>query len=301
MRRVFTPALAVVVAGLALGTYFLGMYTGVKQLWPVPQLKSLMHRHDETGGIVTNRFGRLVAYPGKQKIACPAQTPDTAVLLVAGQSNSGNHQGQRYKAIDSRVIEFFDGQCYLAQSPLLGSSGEIGESSTLLGNKLVEAGLYKQVVIIPAAMGASAIRQWAAGGDLNGLLMSVIENAKPTYTITHVLWHQGESDFLDDTPEDSYIKDFHSLVDSIRREGVSAPIYVSVASFMGYVKPWNADNSVRMAQQALPDGKSILAGPDSDTIPLSDRYDGIHFSASGQEKFTNLWLKILSDSQNKGS
>jgi len=292
-RRSTAPVAAMLaVAFVLVGAYAFGTYSGVKQLWPVSALKRLAHPPVK-GAIVTDRLGRLIEYPGKQLLPCPLQTPDTAVLLVAGQSNSGNHQGQKYKAIDARVVEFFDGRCYAAESPLLGSTGETGESSTLLGNKLVEAGLYRPVVIVPAAVGPSAIHRWATGGDLNAMLMSVIDQAKPVYAITQVLWHQGESDFLEDTPGDRYAADFHSLADSLRADGVAAPVYVSVASFMGYVKPWVSDNPTMLAQRSLPDGKTIFAGPDTDTITISDRFGGIHFSARGQERLATLWLDAL--------
>lgn len=269
-----------------------GVASGVKQLWPVATLKSLLHSPAKSV-ISTDELGRLTQYPGKQHVACPAQRAGAAVLLVVGQSNAGNHQGQRYQAIDGRVVQFFDGQCYAAGSPLLGSTGDAGESSTLLANKLVQSGLYDQVVIVPAAVGPSTIRRWAAGGDLNHMLMSVIDQVKPLYHITHVLWDQGESDFLESTDERAYAADFRSLATSIRDKGISAPIYVSEASFMGYVKPWIPDNPVVTAQRALLDQKSILPGPDTDAIPIMDRFDGIHFSATGQDTLATLWVNIL--------
>lgn len=159
--------------------------------------------------------------------------------------------------------------------------------------RLIEAGAFRQVVIIPAAVGPSEIHRWAAGGALHAMPMSVIKQARPVYAVTHVLWHQGESDFLDDTPQDRYAADFRSLADSIRAEGVMAPVYVSVASFMGYVKPRVADNPIMLVQRSLPDGQTIFAGPDTAAIPILDRFDGIHFSARGQEKLATLWLDTL--------
>ena len=39
---------------------------------------------------------RLIRYPGKQAVPCPAQTERTWVLFISGQSNSANHAGQRH-------------------------------------------------------------------------------------------------------------------------------------------------------------------------------------------------------------
>jgi hypothetical protein len=248
-------------------------------------------------------YGRLVAFPGKEFFDCPAQTPRSAVLLAFGQSNSANYQGQRYRAVDRRVVNFFDGKCALAESPLLGAAGEYGESWTLLGDKLIAAGVFDQVIIVPAGIGATPISRWAAGGDLNAMLIDVVRGVTPRYRITHVLWHQGENDFGFGTSEAAYVAAFRSIVATLRAAKVEAPVYVCRASYgpVDRLDPnyanagqWRKDNPVALAQASLPDGKSIFAGPDTDAdISPLDRYDGVHFSARGQEIFADRWLEIL--------
>ena len=49
--------------------------------------------------------------------------------------------------------------------------------------------------MIPAAVGGSAIHRWADGGDLNKMMVAVIQAAKMRYTITGVLLNQGAADF----------------------------------------------------------------------------------------------------------
>lgn len=241
-----------------------------------------------------DEFGRLNAYPGKTQVQCPMQTEQTAVLLAFGQSNSANYGGQRYRAHDSRIVNFFNGKCYVAESPLLGAGGGLGESWTLLGNRLVDAGLYQQVVLIPAGIGASGIQRWATGGDLNKMLLAVLDDAAKTFRITHVLWHQGESDYGLGTSETVYISAFQSIVASLRGGGVAAPIYLATASFEDHYRDWTKTNPVTMAQAKIPDGKTIFAGPDTDAdIVALDRYDGTHFGATGQEKFAARWMDIL--------
>jgi hypothetical protein len=83
----------------------------------------------------------LAALPGKTEIFCPAQDEATAVLLVAGQSNAANSQGQRYQSPDDRVVNFSEGHCYRAASPLLGADDRNGESWPLLGLKLIRTDL----------------------------------------------------------------------------------------------------------------------------------------------------------------
>jgi len=282
-----------IMALLCIGSYGFGAWSGKSNLWPLPQF-ARFQKQLRSSTIQTDAAGRLLSYPGKVEISCPAQDDKTAVLLVFGQSNSANHGGQRYRGIDSRVVNFTDGKCYLAESPLLGAEGTYGESWTLLANKLVTAEIFDRVILVPAGVGGTPIRRWAAGGDLNRMLMSVIDAAKRHYKITHVLWHQGESDFQLGTSEASYKAGLGSLISTVRALGVSAPFYVSKASFEEGFETWTPVNPVTAAQESLVDGKTVLAGPDTDTeIPAADRYDGIHFSASGQEKFAAAWVRIL--------
>ncbi len=73
-------------------TFGLGLYAGFKQTWPVAQLRALVAQRIHPT-IPTDGFGRLLGYPGKIEIPCPAQDCMTAILLVIGQSNAGNFQG----------------------------------------------------------------------------------------------------------------------------------------------------------------------------------------------------------------
>lgn len=275
------------------GFYAIGSYSQKNNIWPIPQINR-MKQQLVGSALQTDALGRLLRYPGKVESPCPAQDEKTAVLLVIGQSNAANHQGQRYRGLDGRIVNFANGKCYLAESPLLGAEGAYGETWTLLANKLVSAGIYHQVVLIPAGVVSTPIHRWAAGGDLNRMLIDVIDGAKAHYTTTHVLWHQGETDYRLKTPEASYRADLGSLIETVRAAGVAAPFYVSKVSFEERYADWTPVNPVTTAQRALVDGKTILAGPDTDAIVTAlDRYDGVHFAASGQEKFAAAWVSLL--------
>jgi len=118
-------------------------------------------------GLGMDRFASLLRYPGKIEVQRPAQAATSAVLLVIGQSNAAN-LGQRYQSPDDRVVNFSEGHCYIASSPLLGADGEYGESWTLLGQKFIGSGLYTKVLLIPAAVGASGVRRWQPEGTSIG-------------------------------------------------------------------------------------------------------------------------------------
>jgi hypothetical protein len=279
---------------VVLSAYGYGIRTGDKHLWPYPLLKILKELFSH-GPVQFDSYERLAVFPGKEDIACPAQTDKTAVLFVFGQSNSSNNGGQRYRGIDDRVVNFFDGHCYRAQSPLLGGENTFEETWTPLANKLVEAGRFDRVIIVPAGVGGSSVSDWAEGGHLHPMLQSVLDNAAQTYRITHVLWHQGERDFADRTAKRVYIVKFRSVLSTLRAHGVTAPVFMCKVSFDNFDgPPWTPDNPIRQAQIALIDGKDVHAGPDTDLLlNPTDRYDGTHFAASGMEKVVASWLEVL--------
>jgi Carbohydrate esterase, sialic acid-specific acetylesterase len=289
MRLVFLVPLVVALCIFAFG---IGLYAGVKRTWPVQELNGLVTKltGQATG---KDQFGRLLTYPGKIEIACPSQDQMTAVLLLIGQSNAANSQGQRHQSGDDRVINFSAGHCYRAASPLLGADGELGETWTLLGTKLIQSGLYRTVILIPAAVGGSSVSRWAADGDLNTMMIGVIRSARMRYAITAVLWDQGAEDFRLHTPEIQYRQNLKSLIDTVRAEGVRAPFFITRCSIGD--RDWSEDNPISRAQKSLVDDQqAIFDGPNTDhDVTAIDRYDGYHFAATGQEKYTDAWIKLF--------
>jgi hypothetical protein len=291
MRLIVLLLTLVVCCGATLA---IGFYAGVKRVWPVPQLRQLVATEGRSL-VRTDQFGRLLSYPDKIEITCPIQDEKTAVLLLVGQSNAGNWQAQRHQSADDRVVNFVDGRCYRAASPLLGADGQEGETWTLLGNKLVQSGLYRTVILIPAAVGGSSVRRWADGGDLNAMLVAVIGAVKSRYTINAVLLDQGATDFALSTPEGQYRSDLKSMIDTVRAQGVHAPFFITRCSVGG--ANWTEDNPIARAQASLADSRNaVFDGPNTDRdVTRLDRYDGYHFGASGQEKFASAWVRLLQE------
>jgi hypothetical protein len=280
-------------------SYIFGAVSYHRVIWPVPEFRELKQSvvpfipaiHSQT-----DKLDRLVAFGGKREIPCPKQTDRTLVLLIAGQSNAANSGGQRCIGSDG-VINYCAGRCYAAQSPLLETTGIAGDSWTPLGNKLIDDGIADNVILIASAITGASIVKWQDGAPLNLMLQEVARDAQKQYKITHVLWHQGEVD-VGVLRSDQYLEKFQILVKSIRRAGVDAPIYVSVATRCEY-PAWRSDNPIAMAQRSLPSPEDLIfAGVDIDSILGSlDRMDDCHFAASGQEKMASARVKILALAQ----
>ena len=290
------------ILALASAAYLWGGYSFGHQIWPMPQLRALKKHffpaEEPTPSLQqqAERLRRLSDWPGKSDVGCPPQHETTAVLLIIGQSNAANASGQRYRSQHGpALINFFQGRCVIAGSPLLGSSGNEGESWTLLGDKLIASGRYQQVVLIPAAVGASEVARWAPGGDINALLSNELDIVHRHYRITHVLWHQGEADYLQGTSGADYRRAFKGLLETLRHKGVDAPVFVSVATKCGLARDWQPGNPVATAQRSLWDSATgVFPGVDTDSLLTeTDRYDDCHFAGSGQEKFADAWLDAI--------
>jgi carbohydrate esterase-like sialic acid-specific acetylesterase len=242
-------------------TYLFGVYSARHETFPFTVFQALKTRATATAPdlYIVDRAGRLASDDQKKAVACPQQTDRTAVLLLIGQSNAGNHAGQRFRSEHGdAVVNFFNGRCYVAASPLLGSDGFSGEYWTQLGNLLVDRGSFDQVVLAPVAIIGSEVLRWAAGGDLNAIMIDTTSQLqRQGYRVTHVLWVQGEKDYVKGTNERDYRDRFLSLVNSLRSHHVAAPVYVGItskclgASSHG-TRFHSADNPIARAQMALP-------------------------------------------------
>lgn len=216
------------------------------------------------------------------------------VALAFGQSNSAN-EGESPKSTKMNVYSFYRGKCYKAQDPLLGASGDGGSVWTRLGDRIIEENLYHQVLFVPIGVGGTEIARWKPNGDLHQRILKSIKSLKEqNFTITHMLWHQGETDALLGTSKQEYKTMFLEMLKSIRANGVDAPIYVSITTRCHKIRE---NKDIQQAQRELVDiSQKIYPGPNTDQLGLGYRFDGCHFSDEGLEKCAELWLEKLKSS-----
>jgi hypothetical protein len=229
---------------------------------------------------------------GRQAVDCGTIRQDAAILLVMGQSNAANSGDTLYRAKHD-VINFnwIDGKCYHAEDPLLGTDGDGGTIWTRLGDELIDNGAYKQVVLVDIAVSGTPIRAWA-GAD--GPTRHGVEAAAALRAFgrrfTHVLWHQGESDWQ--TPRDIYIRLFHTMAEYLRDNGVDAPIFVAQTTLCkGRRAP-----EIQQAQIQLPATMdNVFAGANADEVDrLRDRQEDLcHFKETGLAQLARLWRDAI--------
>ena len=267
---------------------------------PAAQAEESVYTFDQYTRLISCPARFAAACPAKREVECPPQTASAAVLLVIGQSNAANGAERLVKTrFPDRVLNYFDGHCFVAGSPLLGSGGTEGEFITLLADDLIANGTYKSVMIRATAISGSQISRWQKGGDLNKLMLSTVIGFKSRYKITDIIWHQGEGDYMLGTTAPEYTASFQSMRKSLTDIGVSAPIFISISTFCGNDKPWKRDNPIAQAQAQLADPKArILLGANTDQLLVSaDRRknDQCHFSESGQRKTASAYAAAIKD------
>jgi len=230
-----------------------------------------------------------------------APHPRTAVILGIGQSNianEGDPSGLYVPGPGVYNFNFLDGRCYLARDPLFGATGDGGNFLTRLGDLLVRKGVYHRVLLVSLGHGGTYASDWAPGGRVNLRLMMTLELLRSAgLVITHVLWQQGEAEGVAHYDADAWTRPFKSMVDAMRLRGVEAPIYVAQCT----VCCSGANETIRATQRDVVDlANGILAGPDTDTIGLDDRWDGCHLSAVGLQKAAELWFSAITSAKTLG-
>lgn len=229
--------------------------------------------------------------------------PQCAVVLVLGQSNAGNHGDTPYSAQRAVYsLDFLRMNCYRAVDPLPGASGTGGSVWSRLGDRLIEERLFQRVLYVPLAFGGSFLTDWCPQGVMNRRVQLALSRLKKDLgssilPFSAVIWQQGEAEANHtEMTAAAYKMHFHDLLGDLRSNGVFAPIFVARATVCeAGPHPFKNHDAIREAQTSLPDSHAgIFAGPDTDTIGTTDRYDGCHLADGGLKRCCDLWLEVLS-------
>jgi len=221
-----------------------------------------------------------------------------AVLLTLGQSNSACY-GQGKYICRNDVYEYFEGNVFKAEEPLLGADGNNGSSVwTRLADKLIDKGHYNKVILLPIGIGATTVECWS-DGYCNKKLSETLEWIKnDSITVTHVIWHQGENDNVENTGKGVYKERLKKILAHIRQHGIKADFHICVASYHPYAasKHNGIDTLIQNAQiEFVKENETTQLCVNTDSINLAgDRYDGVHFSEKGLDKFAEkLYYSIV--------
>lgn len=233
----------------------------------------------------------------RQVVGCTSSmVGKTAVIVSAGQSlmgNSGDPIGRSAPASGVFNFNWIDGKCYIAKDPLLGTTTAGANQLTRIAELLITQRVYDTVMLVPLAHGGTFIKEWAPGGDMNGRLISGLQRAVAAgLRPDKILWQQGEAE-AGNQPQPpngkAWADLFNATVISIRDIQIIAPIYVARSTICRN----EGSAIIRNAQVDVVNNFDVRPGPDTDTIAISDRWDGCHFGVAGLDKAAQLWLAAL--------
>lgn len=236
--------------------------------------------------------------PDRRVDASVALRHETAVILTFGQSNAANAGAQCYAARRGvYAFNIFDMNYYRAIDPLPGATNDGGSVWGRLGDKLIEAGLFRSVLFVPIAVGGSYMKDWTSRDSYcyRRLLLALTRLRRVGIRPDLLCWHHGEADANHAvTSAQEYQARFRRMLTTIRRAGLEAPIYVAVASHCANgPHPYQNHEQIRRAQRELVSPPDILPGPDTDQFIGDFRADGCHFSEKGLDAVAQAWLECI--------
>jgi hypothetical protein len=230
-----------------------------------------------------NALGQHSGAYFRTEVPCPGQTQRSLVVVALGQSNASSTAEGATQAL-ANVLNFYDGRCFRAEDPLLGTDGRGASVWIAMANSL--AARHDYVILVPFAVGNTSIRRW--NGDIGVHLQRSLAVVARGYKVTHFLWHQGEADAAMSATE--YAARLRKVIDLAKGAFPAASFYVALASRCGSTP---RDNGARGGQRAVVDPHAgIFQGPDTDAI--DERYDGCHFADAGRRRAAALWASVIS-------
>ncbi|EDM38237.1 hypothetical protein PBAL39_01442 [Pedobacter sp. BAL39] len=220
----------------------------------------------------------------------------TMVFLAFGQSNSANYGEGDYKS-RHQVYNYYKGNVYLAQEPLLGPDGAGNSVWTRVADLVIDSGLYKNVIIVPCGIGSTSVQCWAEGKCRKKLEETLAYLKKDHIKLTHIFWDQGETDNVDGTTKAEYKARLQQVIKVIRDQGFDAPFYSSVTSYFPYDNehPMGIDTGITTAQMELINERDdVIEGPNTDSLNLAYyRFNAVHFTEAGLDKLAHEWFKKI--------
>lgn len=224
---------------------------------------------------------------------------DTAVIVIIGQSNAGNHASGSHAATNASKVQNFNpynGGVYLAVDPLLGCTGRPVDPETAnwpiwLGDALINANDFDRVIFVNVAIAGTKIADWAPGGLYNDRVSILVSRlAAVGLTPTVILQHLGESDGTGGTSQAAFQASQLALVAQWRALGVSCPYLVGQSTWV----TGTVNATVRAACAAVVGTNGIFAGADADSLNGTNRRDNTHWNQTGCAAVAALWrTKIL--------
>ena len=234
-----------------------------------------------------------------------ASGAELGVFAGYGQSNSdccGSGPNPSSVEHSHKIFNFFTGAnttTFEYKEPMLGAFCHGSCPYLKIGNELIDAGMYDEVVFSTSGMPGAPLSMINGDEPAFPYFSYLVETYKGMLAkygkVDGILFHQGESD---NGKSDAYEALFDSFLQNLANEGIpvggagGAKIYVSRTTRCGYLE---IDSALSAVQLALADKDGVEEGPNTDTVSIDKRYryDSCHFTQEGWDEVADLWLEKL--------
>ena len=237
------------------------------------------------------------------------------VFVVAGQSNAfggferiPNTADDRVSCVDFRQDDLSE-QLLPIQFSHTSYGTNIGPSQPPhiwgpLGDRLAQR-LNVPVLFLGAALGGTNSFEWqqSAAGTIGTTPNSSVYRRLGAVLLHYVrrtgaravLWHQGESDRLNNTSTQDYFNNIRYVIEKSRQQLGLAPLPWMVAR-ASYIMNEASASVVAAQNRLINEVPNVFTGPNTDNlIGLENRPDGVHFKGIGFTRFTDSWDQSLTN------
>jgi hypothetical protein len=220
------------------------------------------------------------------------------VFLIAGQSYAGNHNDELLKVADpgERVTAWdaATGTWRVAHDPQPTTTGEAGSVWPALGELLLTAA-QTPIGFLNVSVGATPSRSWLPDAELFPRIRMAMKAAGQ---VRAVLWQQGESDVLEQTPTAVYVDRLKTIRRAFAEEFQSDAPWLPAKSTHHPTVYDDAvlEGRIRDAIDTLWREPGFAPGPDTDLLagphrgPLGSQR---HFTGLGQRAAAVLWFAAI--------
>ena len=237
------------------------------------------------------------------------------VFVVAGQSNVMGGFQRVPNAADDRVscVDFrqdsLSEQLLPLQFSCISYGTNIGPSQQPhiwgpLGDKLAQR-LNVPVLFLGAALGGTNSFDWqrSAAGITNASITSTPYRRLGAVLLHYirrtgaraVLWHQGESDQLNNTSTQSYFDNIRYVIEKSRQQLNLAPLPWMVAR-ASYINGQSSASVIAAQNRLINEVPRVFPGPETDNIVgPENRPDATHLVGPGLIRFTDSWDQSLTN------
>ena len=172
-----------------------------------------------------------------------------------------------------------------ASEPLAGVDGNLSCVASVMGDLLLDDGIFPSVWHHIPALGGTYMADWAVGGAYNSKIALAKSHIDALgLSFTHVMLGIGETDAYYSPPSTNFLALLQSIIGSVRAANINAPIIITQETWCNGSIPANAGTQVRAAQATACNGVDVFLGHDRDLFGNSLRLsDQTHFNDAGRD------------------